>query len=579
MIKRILAYLLLIVGIVSSCREIEPIGGQASDGTVPGVYSLPIIETTDIHGHVVETDNTGVHYRLAYIADKVEDYRQAGKDRLLLIDGGDLYQGASVSNLMSGWPVYVSMHRMGYDAVALGNHEFDWGFENMVDDDATLPDYDWEGVSYVNDIPVVCANLYQNSGRISATKDYVIVEKSAANAHGDVVPVRIGIIGFAVDYAGSIMTAQFIGKGYTVKEDYSIADSIARELEASGQCDVTILLVHGMADEVADKIGRDSVIDLVAGGHSHQTKAGRTASGMPYIQGGRHCEHYAFAELQFTVDDKGRVLFNKADKLTGWVVDSSRDRHDYPGQNASDLSDDILAVSDYALSSIADVKNEVIGHINVSATSYPISGSGERATVMGNWMCDILRRIGEADVSFVNAGGVRTTMPLGGNPSRDITVANVYEIFPFNNTTYIYSLTYAELLKVLEYSMTSGGEALFSYMTGIDCRFVKTNHGSYNTYSVYSLEKDGIIIYQNGMWTGDWADCSVTLAVSEYLATTERTDYYTGTPNPLIEWNKTSRLKSSELIDNENAIRVLRAESASSGGLLSIDTKPHFILY
>ena len=234
MIKRILAYLLLIVGIVSSCREIEPIGGQASDGTVPGVYSLPIIETTDIHGHVVETDNIGVHYRLAYIADKVEDYRQEGKDRLLLIDGGDLYQGASVSNLMSGWPVYVSMHKMGYDAVALGNHEFDWGFENMVDDDATLPDYDWEGVSYVNDIPVVCANLYQNGSRVSATRDYVIVEKSAANAHGDVVPVRIGIIGFAVDYAGSIMTAQFIGKGYTVKEDYSIADSIAKELEVSG---------------------------------------------------------------------------------------------------------------------------------------------------------------------------------------------------------------------------------------------------------------------------------------------------------------------------------------------------------
>ena len=215
----------------------------------------------------------------------------------------------------------------------------------------------------------------------------------------------------------------------------------------------------------------------------------------------------------------------------------------------------------------------------MSATSYPISGSGERATVMGNWMCDILRRIGEADVSFVNAGGVRTTMPLNGRSSRDITVADVYELFPFNNTTYIYSLTYAELLKVLEYSMTSGGEALFSYMTGIDCRFVKTNHGSYNTYSVYSLEKDGIIIYQNGKWTGDWADCSVTLAVSEYLATTERTDYYTGTPNPLIEWNKTSRLKSSDLVDNENAIRVLRAESASSGGLLSIDTKPHFILY
>ena len=73
---------------------------------------------------------------------------------VLLLDGGDLYQGASISNLQEGRPVYVSMDRMGYDAVALGNHEFDWGFDNMVDADATLPDYD----ESVNLVPVLCAN-------------------------------------------------------------------------------------------------------------------------------------------------------------------------------------------------------------------------------------------------------------------------------------------------------------------------------------------------------------------------------------------------------------------------------------
>lgn len=577
--KKVLSAYLAIVAIVAvSCRGTEPEAVPAHDGPQPGEYSLPIIETTDMHGHMVETDNSGVHYRLAYIADKVEDYRQAGKDRLLLIDGGDLYQGASVSNLMSGWPMYVSMHRMGYDAAALGNHEFDWGFENMVDPDATLPDYEWEGSSIVNDVPVVCANLYQNGSRVPATMDYVIVEKSATDAHGNVVPVRIGIVGFAVEYSGSIITTQFIGKGYSIKEDYAAVNGIARELEASGQCDATILLVHGMADEVAGNLGKDSPFDLVAGGHSHQTKSGRTAWGLAYIQGGRYCEHYAFADLWFTVDDSGKVTFRSADKLSGWIVNSSRDLHSFPGQNASDLSEDILAVSDYALAATAAVQNEVIGHIKVSATSYPISGSGERATVMGNWMCDIIRRIGSADVAFVNAGGVRITMPLNGQPSRDITAANVYEIFPFNNVTYVYNLTYADLLQVFEYSMTSGGGALFTYMTGIDCRFVEYDHGTYSTYEVCSLDKDGTTIYQNGKWTGDWADLSVTLAVSEYLATTERTDYYTGIANPLLGWNSTSRLVSSTLVDNENAIRVLRAEASSSGGLLYIDTKPHFIL-
>ena len=86
------------------------------------------------------------------------------------------------------------------------------------------------------------------------------------------------------------------------------------------------------------------------------------------------------------------------------------------------------------------------------------------------------------------------------------------------------------------------------------------------------------MIYQNGTWTGDWASRELTLAVSEYLATTERTDYYTDIANPLLEWNETSRLINHELIDDENAIRILRAEAAASGGLLYIDTSPHFHL-
>ena len=88
---------------------------------------------------------------------------------------------------------------MGYDAVAVGNHEFDWGFESMVDQDATLLDYEWEGQSCSNQVPVVCANLYRDGSRISYTRDYVIVEKTAVGPKGALLPVKIGIIGFAIN--------------------------------------------------------------------------------------------------------------------------------------------------------------------------------------------------------------------------------------------------------------------------------------------------------------------------------------------------------------------------------------------
>ena len=188
---------------------------------------------------------------------------------------------------------------------------------------------------------------------------------------------------------------------------------------------------------------------------------------------------------------------------------------------------------------------------------------------MSNWMCDITRSIGEADVAFVNSGGIRVSFPLEGRPRRDITVANVYEMFPFDNEIYVYRLTYRELLDVFVYSLTSGGSSLFSRMTGLDCHF--------SSGTVRKLVKDGVTIYSGGSWKGDWASQSVILAVSSYLATTERTDYYTGLPNPLIEWNSTDRLISDYMVDNENAVRILRAESAASGGLLRIDTSPHYI--
>ena len=538
-----------------------------------GDYVLPLMETTDIHGYIVYTDNSDTHYRLAYIADKARDIRGRGdqyrKDRLLLLDGGDLYQGATVSNLQSGRPVYISMDKMDYDAVALGNHEFDWDIEALVDADATLPAYEWNGLSYGNDVPIVCSNLYRNGSRVSWTKDYVIVEKTAVHADGATIPVKIGIVGLAEDYAGSIMSSKFDGKGYSITEDYQAANRIAASLEADGRCDATILLLHGAADDAAGKLGQGSAFDLVLGGHSHQYMSGKTSWGLPYLQGGRYCEHYAYADLVFHLDSDGSLSFEKVSNQKTPSVESLRDIHRTAGQNEADLEEDILSVSDEALSAVSEQMNDVIGYITVNATSYYLSGSDERAAVISNWMCDITRRIGDADVAFVNGGGVRTSLPLNGQSRRNITVSNVYEMFPFNNTIYVYRITYAELLQVFEYAMTSGGKSLFSRMTGLDCHF--------SGYTLRSLEKDGTEIYRDRKWTGDWASREVILAVSEYLATSQRVDYYTGKGNPLLEWNKTSRLLVNDLVDNENAIRVLRAEAAASGGHLWIDTAPHFL--
>lgn len=582
-IVRLLIPVALIATVFYSCQkdDITPILPPAGD------YLLPLIATTDIHGHIVNTSSDTVHYRLAYIADKVKDIRGHGgaynKKRLLLLDGGDLYQGATLSNIQQGRPIYISMDMMEYDAVALGNHDFDWGLENMVDPDATLLDYEYHGRSCRNQVPVVCANLYQHGSRVSCTKDYIIVEKTASNPRGGSVTVKIGIIGFADDYSLSIISSQFSDKGYSIQANYTIANSLASELESSGQCDATILLTHGAADKAAQHLGDTTAFDLVLGGHTHLTISGQTDWGLPYLQAGKKSEVYAYAELQFHVDNHGNISFTSVNDQQTFAVDATRDLHTFPGQNAQDLDQDILTLSDEAISNSSEQLGKVIGHINVNASNYFIDGSGQRATVMGNWMCDITRRIGQADVAFLNRTSIRTNFSLNGHPTRDITISNVYEMFPFGNETYVFRITYTELLQLFEYSMTGGGKILLTHMTGIDCHFTGTERTSssgntYYEYSVHSLSKDGTTIYQEGEWTSDWSSRTLTVATCSYVATTDREDRNTHLHNPFVEWCKTSRLTSNNLIDNENAIRVLTSEAEASGGLLSIDTIPHFIL-
>ncbi len=146
---------------------------------------IRVIETTDVHGYLMDTstgDEATFQYRLAYIAQVVNDARadDAYAD-VLLLDGGDTYQGTPVSNLQFGSALRAAMDAMEYDAIALGNHEFDWGVEEYsADPDGTVPAYAIGDFAGDPDIPILAANLYYagTDTRVDFTKDYVVVEKA-----------------------------------------------------------------------------------------------------------------------------------------------------------------------------------------------------------------------------------------------------------------------------------------------------------------------------------------------------------------------------------------------------------------
>ena len=79
------------------------------------VYRLPVFETSDLHGYIVETSGDVFEFRLARIADAVDDVRSAGgtyrPETTILLDGGDIYQGNTLSNLLDGWPMAAALDR------------------------------------------------------------------------------------------------------------------------------------------------------------------------------------------------------------------------------------------------------------------------------------------------------------------------------------------------------------------------------------------------------------------------------------------------------------------------------------
>ncbi len=545
--------------------------GQTDTSDAASVYTLPIFETSDIHGYLADTSTEHYEYRLAYISDKVRDRRTVGgvyrKDCAVLLDGGDIFQGNTMSNLLKGSSMSAAFIRMDYDAVTIGNHEFDWGIETVVDPDGTLLDSMLEETPEVNAVPVVSTNMYLKREKIPFASEYLILEKTALDEGGNELPVRIGVIGFTEDHSSSIMTTKFSGAGFMTLVDYSNANRIAEELEASGQCDATILLTHGAAEDAAYNLGEGSAIDLVLGGHTHSSVSGKTPWGLSFLQPAAYSTAYCLTEMTFA-SVSGKPAFQGVDAARTVSVTDSPSKLYPTAANASDLDPEIVALTDRVIGEISELLNAYVGYIPISVKkSETLPGSGGRATVGGNFMASIIARAVGAEVGFVNSGGIRTDLVITSGWRRLLTVSDMYTMFPFNNRLYCYELTYEDFLTLLRYALTESGGSLLSRMTGIECYYIGEE--------VQAIVRDGKAIYADNEWQGGWKDRKIRVGVSEFVATSNRV---AGTmQNPLVAWSKTSRLISSDLIDAEGAFQVLDAESEANHWELSVDKTAYFV--
>ena len=212
---------------------------------------LTILHTNDTHSQVEpKADGRGGYARrMGLIARE-----RKADNNLLLVDAGDFSQGTPYFNLYHGRVEIEAMNRMGYDAVALGNHEFDNGLDTLA------------VVLQTAAFPVVCANYdFTGTPLADIVKPYTIIRRGG---------LKIGIFGLGCDPHGLIADKNFMPAKYL--EPYPVAQQMADTLR-SLHCDIVICLSHlgtcgKVAGDVCDTamVARTHGIDVVIGGHTHR---------------------------------------------------------------------------------------------------------------------------------------------------------------------------------------------------------------------------------------------------------------------------------------------------------------------
>lgn len=217
---------------------------------------LVILHTSDTHSRIEPIDPHaadryagmgGVVRRATFL----KDFR-AGNPDVLLFDCGDISQGTPYYNLFRGEVEVRMMNLMGYDAMTIGNHEFDFGLDNMA------------RLFRMADFPVVCAN-YDVTGTVleGLVKPYVVLNRDG---------MKIGVFGLSPKMEGLVQADKCEGVVYN--DPIAAAQEVTDRLRAQEGCDVVICLSHlgfRIKNEVCDeKLAAETKgIDVILGGHSH----------------------------------------------------------------------------------------------------------------------------------------------------------------------------------------------------------------------------------------------------------------------------------------------------------------------
>jgi 2',3'-cyclic-nucleotide 2'-phosphodiesterase (5'-nucleotidase family) len=433
----LVASVLVVVSVACAPRQQEVPRAASPQAQSPPI-DITILHTNDIHGKFRDTPATGVEGSppiggFANVSAHVNRER-ASAPRTLLLDAGDVMTGNPICEydyaLVRGGALIDFMNRVGYDAMALGHHEFDFGPRNI------------DGMLSLARFPILSANTRRPDGSLSADEAFHVF---------DVEGLRVGVIGLTTEELGGIVDRASLA-GAKVTPAVASARKIVREIDP--QTDLIVLLTHVGVD--GDRVLAREVdgVDVIVGGHSHTAlREPLVENGVIIVQAGAH--NRQLGRLKLTVSDD-RVTAHEGELIELWPLDGGD-------------PDVVRRVGEYSERIERDY-GRVIGHL---ATAWRRSRSAE--SNVGNWICDRLREYVQSDFAIYNSGGIHKDIPAG-----PITRLDIFELLPFANLVAKFECTGKELALMLETNAKAAvsGEHSILQVSGIRYSYVTDARGA-----------------------------------------------------------------------------------------------------
>ncbi len=489
--------IIALLSLLTACGGDRPVSRPALP---QAPVEVTVIGTNDLHGHVEALPVLGGYLRVL---------REQRPGPLFLVDGGDMFQGTLESNLEEGAAVVAAYNALGYDAAAVGNHEFDFG---PAGDAATprAPSDDARGALKARArearFPLLTANLVDRASGRRVEWD---------NMPGSVLlrrgGVAIGIVGVTTtDTPGATIASNFAGLAVS-----PLAEAIEREaraLRARG-ADVLVVAAHAggrcaeleHSDDSSSCVNEAEIfdvaralphglVDVIVGGHTHAGVAHRI-NGIAIIESFHAGRAFGRVDLRVI---PGRGVTASEIHPPRWLC-QSKEPPCVPGsylEREISPDPDITALLAAPIERARSARERALGVVVESE----IAPSYATESALGNLFADLMRAARpSADVAITNGGGLRSRLPKG-----DLRYGELYEAMPFDNRFAIVKLSGAQLRELIR-SNLEGRHGIIS-VSGIE---------------VEAQCKDGALsvalIRPGGKQIGDAE--SLVLVTSDFLAT------------------------------------------------------------